>query len=141
MTLEDVRQRIEPEKDALRARGVCALYVFGSVARGEAEPGSDVDVLIEIEPGRRFNAIDLAGVYNRLTRAFGTEVDVVTLRSLKGGFRDVATRDRRSCLLRSGAALQRSTISSTRSPGWAFPSMSWNRWSWGSGCDTDRRRD
>lgn len=93
MTVDDVRRLIEPEKDALRAKGVSALYVFGSVARGEAGPGSDVDVLIDIEAGRGFNVIDLAGVYNRLTRAFGTDVDVVTLRSLTGALRDVATRD------------------------------------------------
>jgi predicted nucleotidyltransferase len=83
MTLDDVRRLIEPEKDALRAKGVAALYVFGSVARGEAGAGSDVDVLIDIEPGRRFHIIDLANVYNRLTAALGTEVDIVTSRSIK----------------------------------------------------------
>lgn len=83
MTLDDVRRLIEPEKDALRAKGVAALYVFGSVARGEAAPGSDVDVLIDIEPGRRFHILDLANVYNRLTAALGVEVDIVTSRSVK----------------------------------------------------------
>lgn len=83
MTLDDVRRLIEPEKDALRARGVAALYVFGSVARGEAGPGSDVDMLIDIEPGKRFHILDLANVYNRLTAALGVEVDIVTSRSVK----------------------------------------------------------
>jgi predicted nucleotidyltransferase len=83
MTLDDVRRLIEPEKEALRSRGVSALYVFGSVARGEAGPDSDVDVFIEIEPGKRFHVIDLANVYNRLTSALGTEVDIVTSRALR----------------------------------------------------------
>lgn len=83
MTLDDVRRLIEPEKEALRARGVAALYVFGSVARGEAGAGSDVDMLIDIEPGKRFHILDLANVYNRLTAALGVEVDIVTSRSVK----------------------------------------------------------
>lgn len=81
MTLDDVRRLIEPEKEALRSKGVSALYVFGSVARGEARPGSGVDVLIEIEPGTRFHVIDLANVYNRLTAALGVEVDIITSRA------------------------------------------------------------
>jgi Nucleotidyltransferase domain len=62
MTLDDVRRLIEPEKDALRAKGVAALYVFGSVARGEAGAGSDVDFFIDLEPDARFSIIDLVGV-------------------------------------------------------------------------------
>jgi predicted nucleotidyltransferase len=86
MTIDEVRRLIEPEKDALRAKGVSALYVFGSVARGEAGPESDVDVLIDIEPGRRFHIIDLANVYNRLTAALGTDIDIVTSRSVENSF-------------------------------------------------------
>ena len=56
MTLDDVRRLIEPEKDALRAKGVAALYVFGSVARGEAGAGSDVDFFIDHEPAARFTS-------------------------------------------------------------------------------------
>jgi predicted nucleotidyltransferase len=93
MTIDDVRRLIEPEKEALRAKGVAALYVFGSVARGEAEPGSDVDVLIDIEPGKRFHIIDLANVYNRLTKALGTEVDIVTSRSVKNALHERVLRD------------------------------------------------
>jgi predicted nucleotidyltransferase len=93
MTLDDVRRLIEPEKEALRAKGVAALYVFGSVARGEAEPGSDVDVLIDIEPGKRFHIVDLANVYNRLTNALGTEVDIVTSRSVKNALHERVLKD------------------------------------------------
>jgi predicted nucleotidyltransferase len=93
MTFDDVRRLIEPEKEALRARGVAALYVFGSVARGEAGSASDVDVLIDIEPGKRFHILDLANVYNRLTSALGTEVDIVTSRSVKNALQERVLRD------------------------------------------------
>ena len=93
MTLDDVRRLIKPEEEALRARGVSALYVFGSVARGEAGPASDVDVLIDIEPGKRFHIIDLANVYNTLKRALGTEVDIVTSRAVRTRLQGRAVAD------------------------------------------------
>ena len=76
MTLDDLRRAIDPERAALRARGVRALYVFGSVARGEAGPRSDVDLLIEIDDGRPFSILDLAGIRERLSGAFGVPADV-----------------------------------------------------------------
>jgi hypothetical protein len=41
---------------------VASLYLFGSVARNEAGPGSDVDLFVDIEPGRTFSLIDLVGL-------------------------------------------------------------------------------
>jgi len=76
MTLDEVRRRIEPEKDALRTKGVSALYVFGSVARGEAGPGSDVDVLIDVDPAAKFSLLDLARIRRDLEARLGTPADV-----------------------------------------------------------------
>jgi uncharacterized protein len=67
MTFEDVRRIVEPETAALRSRGVTALYVFGSVARGEAGSASDVDFIVDYDPVSEFNLIDLAGVHRRLS--------------------------------------------------------------------------
>src|SRR3954470_2215787 len=78
MTLDDVRRLIEPEKDALRAKGVAALYVFGSVARGEAGAGSDVDFFIDLEPDARFSIIDLVGVKDDLSERLGVAADLHT---------------------------------------------------------------
>jgi len=78
MTFDDVRRLIEPERDALRARGVTSLYVFGSVARGEATSKSDIDVMIDLDPASHFNLIDLAGVHLQLSERLGVDVDVVT---------------------------------------------------------------
>ena len=50
-TLESVRQRLAAEEPELRRRGVCHLAVFGSVARGDDRPDSDIDLAVEIEAG------------------------------------------------------------------------------------------
>jgi predicted nucleotidyltransferase len=63
---------------ALRAEGVKRLRMFGSMARGEAEPNSDVDLIVEIERGRSFSLIDLAGLQRRLHDLLGRKVDVGT---------------------------------------------------------------
>jgi uncharacterized protein len=88
MTLDDVRRLIEPDKDALRARGVTALYVFGSVVRGEAEPTSDVDVIVDYDPNSDFSLIDLSAIHRQLTARFGVNVDVVTRNGIHRRIRD-----------------------------------------------------
>ena len=67
-------------------RGARNLRVFGSVARGEAGPTSDVDFLVEMEPGR--SLFDLGGLLMDLEALLGCRVDLVTERGLKERIRD-----------------------------------------------------
>jgi hypothetical protein len=76
MTIDDVRRLLEPDRDALRARGVEALYVFGSVARGEADDASDVDILLDVAPDIRFSIIDLVGLQLDLQDRLGRPADL-----------------------------------------------------------------
>jgi hypothetical protein len=62
------------------------VRVFGSVARGEADDKSDIDFLVEMEPGR--SLLDLAGLLVTLGELLGREVDVVTDRGLRERIRD-----------------------------------------------------
>lgn len=84
----DERLRANRE-DILR---LCAVYgarnprVFGSVARGEADARSDVDFLVEMEPGR--NLFDVGGLQYELERLLGVPVDVVTEGGIKVRIRD-----------------------------------------------------
>lgn len=81
MTVEQLRRR---RTDVLRiaaARGASNIRVFGSVARGDAGPDSDVDILVDLEPGR--SLLDLGGLLMDLQGLLGTEVDVVTPAGLK----------------------------------------------------------
>lgn len=56
-TLDDVVERIRTQADELRRRGIHHLSIFGSVARGEDGAGSDVDIAVDIVPGRSFSLI------------------------------------------------------------------------------------
>ena len=85
----ELRNRVE---DILRQRGVVRAYVFGSVARGEDHAVSDVDFLVEFEPGR--SLWDLAGLRLDLIECLDREVDVVTPNALHPKIRQAVLRER-----------------------------------------------
>jgi hypothetical protein len=66
--------------------GACNVRIFGSVARGEARADSDVDFLVDMEPGRTL--FDMGGLLMDLRDLLGLEVDVVTEHGLKPRIRD-----------------------------------------------------
>jgi len=66
--------------------GAKNVHIFGSVARGEADQGSDLDLLVELEPGRTL--FDLGGLQYDMEQLLGCRVDVVTPNSLKRRIRD-----------------------------------------------------
>jgi uncharacterized protein len=71
--------------------GARNIRIFGSVARGEADEHSDVDFLVEMEPGR--SLFDMGGLLMDLRELLGREVDVVTERGLKERIRDRVLRE------------------------------------------------
>ena len=88
MTVDDVRRLLEPDRSALRARGITALYVFGSVARQQAGRTSDVDLLVDYDPHSDFNLIDLSAIRRHLSSRLGVNVDVVTRNGIHRRIRD-----------------------------------------------------
>lgn len=66
--------------------GARNVRVFGSVARGEARPDSDLDLLVDLEPGR--NLLDLGGLLMDLEESLGVQVDVITEKGLRERFRN-----------------------------------------------------
>ena len=75
-------ERLKGLESQLRAQGVCALYLFGSTARGEASRTSDIDLLFEIEPGFRFSLFDQARIGRELSERLHARVDLVPRRAL-----------------------------------------------------------
>ena len=86
MTLEHLlKDRRGEILRAARKHGAGNVRVFGSVVRGEADEVSDVDFLVDMEPGR--SLLDLGGLQADLQELLGCQVDVVTERGLKARIR------------------------------------------------------
>ncbi len=66
--------------------GARNVRLFGSVARGDARPDSDIDMLVELEPGR--SLFDLGGLLVDLQDLLGRDVDVVTENGLRDRVRE-----------------------------------------------------
>ena len=81
--LQDKRAEI---LDLAIKHGARNIRVFGSVARGEADANSDVDFLVDLEPGR--SLFDLGGLLMDLQQLFDCKVDVITSKGLKARMRD-----------------------------------------------------
>lgn len=86
----DILRRAEP---ALRARGVMRAALFGSVARGDNQPDSDIDVMIEIDPAANLGIYEYVDIKEYVARLFDAPVDVVARENLKPHFRSRATAD------------------------------------------------
>jgi len=71
----------------IRARGVTRLALVGSLARGEATAASDVDLLVDIAPGRKFSLIDLASLQGFLDDLLGRRSQVLIRDDLPPDFR------------------------------------------------------
>jgi uncharacterized protein len=81
-TLAGLRRRRRAIVAVCAAHGASSPRVFGSVARGDARLDSDVDFLVELEPGRTL--FDVAALHDDLTDLLGWPVDVLTVGALHG---------------------------------------------------------
>jgi uncharacterized protein len=79
--------RLKQVEPAIRALGAASLYLFGSHARDEARPDSDVDVFIDKEPSHHFGLHEFMGIYLTLREVLGVEVDI---RRAKGWWSSIA---------------------------------------------------
>lgn len=73
------------------SHGARNVRVFGSIARGEAGTTSDVDLLVEMEPGR--SLLDLVGLWQDLEDLLGDHVDVLSDHGLNPHLRDKITAE------------------------------------------------
>jgi predicted nucleotidyltransferase len=81
LTLEGLRRRRAEILGVAHKRRAHRIAVFGSLARGEARPDSDLDLLVDFEPGT--SLLDHVGLFQDLEELLGVGVDVVTRSTLK----------------------------------------------------------
>ena len=92
ITLQELRTSKRSEILRLAAqRGAHNLRIFGSVARGDNDARSDIDFLVDLEPGR--SLLDLERLRRDLGELLATEVDVVSSRGLRDRVRARVLQD------------------------------------------------
>ncbi len=92
-TKDDILHTIDRHRAELARRHVRSLALFGSSARDEAGPDSDVDLLVEFDPDAHTDLFDLMDVEEYLSSLLGRRVDLVPRSSLKAHVREAALRD------------------------------------------------
>jgi predicted nucleotidyltransferase len=82
MRRDEAIARLKAIEPALRSFGVAGLYLFGSHARDEARPESDVDVFVDPVSERQFGFLPFMDAYETLQKAVGEKVDYGTRNGL-----------------------------------------------------------
>ncbi len=93
MTRDEIIGKLREREADLRAQGVAHAALFGSVARGDDRPDSDIDILVDLAPAIVVTIFDYAGVKHFIADMFDRPVDVVSRETLKPRLRPKAAAD------------------------------------------------
>jgi predicted nucleotidyltransferase len=80
MSIDELRSRRDEILSMAARHGVSNVRVFGSVLHGDDHPDSDIDLLVEVEPGR--SLLDIIGLEQELEQLLGRRVEVLTVGGL-----------------------------------------------------------
>ena len=95
MRCDEAIKKLKNHLPELQARfGVAQLSVFGSVARNEAGPKSDVDILVEFSPEAHVGLFGFVRLQRRLGEILGARVDLATPGALKRQLREQVLKER-----------------------------------------------
>jgi predicted nucleotidyltransferase len=83
MNSDEVIAELREHEPELRAVGVVRLSLFGSTARSDRHPDSDIDLLAAFDATRRISLLDVAGIELQLAELLGKLVDLVEEGTLK----------------------------------------------------------
>jgi uncharacterized protein len=93
MNRETVITALRAHESELRAAGVVRLSLFGSTARGEARPDSDIDLLAAFDNARRLSLLDVIRIENQISDLLGHAVDLIEEGTLKPRVRQSVDRE------------------------------------------------
>ena len=93
MDRQAIIARLRENEAALKARGVSHAALFGSHARGENRLGSDIDILVEIEPSYPMDVFQYVGLVHAIEDLFAERVDVSSRAAMKAHVSPASERD------------------------------------------------
>jgi predicted nucleotidyltransferase len=93
MDKHSILEKLRAHEPELKAAGIVHLRLFGSVARGENGPESDVDLMAEFDRGKRLSLLGMIGLEHTIGDLLGVPVDLSEERSLKKHVAENALRE------------------------------------------------
>jgi predicted nucleotidyltransferase len=90
---QEIIDRLRQNEAALRARGVSHAALFGSRARGDNRPDSDIDIMIEVDPAAGIGVYEYVALKDYIATLFDRPVDVVSRDGLKPYVKPAVTTD------------------------------------------------
>jgi predicted nucleotidyltransferase len=93
MDRQQILAKLRENETSLRARGVSHAALFGSRARGDDRPDSDIDIKIEVDPAARIGVYEYVALKDYIAELFDDPADVVSREGLKPYLRPAATTD------------------------------------------------
>lgn len=93
MKKDNVLKKLSENRQLLKSYGVKDIRLFGSVARGEAEAGSDVDLLVEFEPSAHIGMFEFSRLRRELSQLLNCRIDLATPNALHKSMKEEILRE------------------------------------------------
>jgi uncharacterized protein len=93
MKRDEIIEKLKESEAELRARGVAHAALFGSRARGDDRPDSDIDIMVEIAAEAQLGVFEYVGIVHRIEDMFPVPVDVSNRSAMKPHVRPSAERE------------------------------------------------
>lgn len=93
MNQHEILEILRAHQPELRAAGILHLRLFGSYARDNSTPESDIDLIADFDPAMRLSLLDMVQLENRLAAMLGLKVDLAPADQLRDYVRNDADRE------------------------------------------------